>query len=269
MVAHIIAFAAGVWLLQRQAVLPPLDGAWLLLPLVALAMLLRGGGWPRRMGRSMVTLTCCAAAGFLWAAACAHWRLADHLPPEWESRDIVVTGVVAGLPQPYDRSVRFEFDVERVVTPGAQVPERVVLSWWGRGGRDGGPLQLPEIHAGERWELTVRLKRPHGLANPHGFDYEAWLLERGIRATGYVRPHSAERIDARVWQPGYAVEMLRESIRDRFHAALPDVTSAPYAGILIALAIGDQHAIDPGLWQTFARTGITHLMSISGLHVTM
>jgi competence protein ComEC len=60
--------------------------------------------------------------------------------------------------------------------------------------------------------------------------------------------------------------MLRESIRDRFRTALPE---APYAGILIALAIGDQHSIDAGLWQTFARTGITHLMSISGLHVTM
>ncbi|MDP2398330.1 MAG: DNA internalization-related competence protein ComEC/Rec2 [Burkholderiales bacterium] len=267
MVAHIIAFAAGVWLLQRQAVLPPLDGAWLLLPLVALAMLLRGGGWPRRMGRSMVTLTCCAAAGFLWAAACAHWRLADHLPPEWESRDIVVTGVVAGLPQPYDRSVRFEFDVERVVTPGAQVPERVVLSWWGRGGRDGGPLQLPEIHAGERWELTVRLKRPHGLANPHGFDYEAWLLERGIRATGYVRPKSqSRRIAAAASGFAYRLEALRERLRERIRSTLGD---APAAGVIVALAMGDQRAIPPEQWQVFTRTGVNHLMSISGLHVTM
>ena len=82
-----------------------------------------------------------------------------------------------------------------------------------------------------------------------------------------MRPKApAERIAARVWRPGYAVEMLRESIRDRFRAALPE---APYAGILIALAIGDQQAIAPDLWQSFGRTGITHLMSISGLHVTM
>jgi competence protein ComEC len=40
--------------------------------------------------------------------------------------------------------------------------------------------------------------------------------------------------------------MLREAIRDRFRAALPE---APYAGILIALAIGDQQAIAPDLWQ--------------------
>ena len=36
------------------------------------------------------------------------------------------------------------------------------------------------VHPGERWAFTVRLRRPHGLVNPHGFDYEAWLLERGL-----------------------------------------------------------------------------------------
>ena len=50
---------------------------------------------------------------------------------------------------------------------------------------------------------------------------------------------------------------LREAVRERFLAALP---GHPYAGVLIALAIGDQHAIDAGQWQLFARTGVSHLM---------
>lgn len=205
-----------------------------------------------------------AALGFVWAAAFAQLRMADELPAALEGRDIELSGVVAGLPQALERGVRFEFDVEQAV---AGVPSHISLAWY-RGRDDGDEAASPliPVRAGERWRFTVRLKRPHGNLNPHGFDYEAWLFERGIRATGYVRPRSAQRIDARVWQPGYAVEMLRETIRDRFRTALPD---APYAGVLIALAIGDQHAIDPGLWQTFARTGITHLMSISGLHVAM
>jgi competence protein ComEC len=267
MVPHIIAFAAGVWLLQQQARLPELQWAWLLLPAMLPVAVLRGDGWARRVPRAVLTLACAAAAGFLWAAACAHWRLADHLPPEWESRDIVVTGVISGLPQVYDRSVRFEFDVEQVLTPEARVPERIVLSWWGRGARDGGPLQLPEVHAGERWQLTVRLKRPHGLANPQSFDYEAWLLERGIRATGYVRPKSqSRRLD--VATPGivYRLEALRERLRGRILVALGE---APAAGVIVALAMGDQRAIPPEQWQTFTRTGVNHLMSISGLHVTM
>ncbi len=202
--------------------------------------------------------------GFVWAAGFAHLRLAEELPAEIEGRDIELRGVVAGLPQALERGVRFEFDVEDA---GTGVPPHISLAWYrSRDATDDDASPLIPVRAGERWRFTVRLKRPHGNLNPHGFDYEAWLFERGIRATGYVRPRSAERIDARVWRPGYAVEMLRESIRDRFRAALPD---APYAGILIALAVGDQQSIDAELWQTFARTGITHLMSISGLHVTM
>ncbi|MBI3095210.1 MAG: DNA internalization-related competence protein ComEC/Rec2 [Rhodocyclales bacterium] len=269
----VIAFAGGIWLLQQQAVLP--GASWL----AAIATGAAACAWlglalrsrlqelalaTRRLVASALWLAVGVALGFVWAAGFAYLRLADELPPALEGRDIELTGVVAGLPQALERGVRFEFDVEQAA---AGLPPHISLAWYrGRDEADAEASPLIPVRAGERWRFTVRLKRPHGNLNPHGFDYEAWLFERGIRATGYVRPHSAERIDARVWRPGYAVEMLREAIRDRFHAALPD---APYAGILIALAIGDQHAIDPALWQTFARTGITHLMSISGLHVTM
>ena len=135
------------------------------------------------------------------------------------------------------------------------------------------------LHPGERWRLTVRLRRPHGNANPQGFDYEAWLLERNIRALGAVRPDKRagngadsdagggnRRLDAFVVRPGYLVERLREAVRDRFVAALPD---ASYRGVLVALAIGDQRAIPGAQWTLFNRTGVTHLVSISGLHVTM
>jgi competence protein ComEC len=261
----VLGFAGGIWFLQQQAVLP--GPAWLAGVAVA-ALLLLGARVPLCASASAARATllagAAAALGFVWAAGFAHLRLAEELPAAIEGRDIELTGVVAGLPQALERGVRFEFDVEEAL-PG--VPPHVSLAWYrSPDAEDEDASPLIPVRAGERWRFTVRLKRPHGNLNPHGFDYEAWLFERGIRATGYVRPRSAERIDARAWQPGYAVEMLRETLRDRFRAALPE---APYAGILIALAIGDQHAIDADLWLSFARTGITHLMSISGLHVTM
>ena len=96
----------------------------------------------------------------------------------------------------------------------------------------------------ERWRLTVRLRQPHGNANPHGFDYEAWLLERGIGATGYVRPRGERvRLAEMVYRPGYVVERLRERIRTKLWDALPEHR---YAGVVIALAIGDQRAIELG-----------------------
>ena len=271
------AFAAGIWLLQQQADLRGLPWLAALIGAVVLLLVLRrhllkvetadrekSAPAIRRFAAPALLIVAAASLGFAWAAALAQLRLADELPAALEGRDMELTGVVAGLPQALERGVRFEFDVEQAV---AGVPPRISLAWYrGRDDADDEASPVVPVRAGERWRFTVRLKRPHGNLNPHGFDYEAWLFERGIRATGYVRPASAARIEAQVWRPGYAVEMLRETIRDRFRAVLPD---APYAGILIALAVGDQHAIDPGLWQTFARTGITHLMSISGLHVTM
>ena len=69
-------------------------------------------------------------------------------------------------------------DVEPEAAP-VRLPEKILLSWYGE--------QL-SAHPGERWLFVVRLKRPHGHFNPHGFDYEAWLTERGIGATGYAAP---------------------------------------------------------------------------------
>jgi competence protein ComEC len=267
--SFVLAFAAGIWYLQQQSYLPAptllaVIGAVALLCLALVVVGQKSAPVARRFFARPMLMIGAAGLGFLWAAGFAHWRMAEELPVELEGRDIEVRGVVAGLPQELERGLRFSFDVEDAV-PG--VPRQISLAWYRGADSDADEsLRIP-VRAGERWRFTVRLKRPHGNLNPHGFDYEAWLFERGIRATGYVRPRAtAERLVARVWQPGYAVEMLREAIRDRFRTVLPE---APYAGILVALVIGDQQAIAPDLWQAFARTGITHLMSISGLHVTM
>lgn len=122
-------------------------------------------------------------------------------------------------------------------------------------------VEARAVCPGERWRFTVRLKRPHGTVNPHAFDYEAWLLERNIRATGSIRLSAeVQRLEAFVPRPTYVVERLRDAIRSRFLTALPD---APYLGVLIALTVGDQRAIPNTQWQVFNRTGITHLVSIS------
>jgi competence protein ComEC len=247
-----LAFAAGAALLQLQAALPPLAWAWLVAPLA-----LAGLRW-RPLG-----IAAACAAGFFWAAACAQGRLSDRLAPELEGRDLALVGVVAGLPALDERGVRFELDVE---SAEARLPRRILLAWYGTAAEKGGPVVLPEVHPGERWSLTARLQRPHGLLNPHGLDYEAWLLERGIGATGYVRPGESAKLLGfrRAFLDG--IERMRESVRDRFLAVLGP---SPAQGILAALAVGDQRAISREEWQLFNRTGVTHLMSISGLHVTL
>ena len=260
---NILAFAAGVIALQMQ---PELLSAW---PwaLAGLTLALPALRWPAASPARFLAMLACLALGFAWAAWRADIRLADALPAAWEGRDIEVVGVVAALPQDFGQGSRFEFAVESVSTAGAVVPARIMLSWY-HGQRDGERFEQPLLLPGERWQLTVRLKRPHGNANPGAFDYEAWLLERNIRASGYVRPAPAQRLVEMVWRPDYAVERLRHRVRAAYAAMLP-TADYPWAGVLIALAIGDQKAIHGDLWTIFNRTGTTHLMSISGLHVTM
>ncbi len=237
----IIAFALGVWLCQRLPVLP--SPGWMLLALAISAAV--GVVALRRVRAGRRTVAICMLAlvvGTLWAAARAHLRLSDELPMQLEGRDVVVTGVVDELPQRLEGGVRFVLQVESSAEP---VPARILLSWYGARGRrgeqadDGG--EPPEVRPGERWRFAVRLKRPHGFANPDGFDYEALLLERGVRATGYVRgTRDSVLLDPLVRGPMVFVHRLRESIRARFLATLPD---AAYAGVLVALAIGDQNGI--------------------------
>lgn len=257
---QVIAFALGILILQIQPIVPA-HAAWLC-GLVILLPLLCG-----RRGMVPIALVLSCLIGFGWAAWRAEIRLADALVTEWEGRDVDIVGVVASLPQDSARGVRFEMVLEQTLTAQAVLPSRLMLSWY-QGRQEDGAAVWQEVRPGERWRLTVRLKRPHGNANPQAFDYEAWLLERNIRAIGYVRQAPAQRLAAMVWQPEYVIERWRDRIRDRFEAMLPAAENR-YAGVLLALAIGDQKAINGDLWPLFNRTGITHLVSISGLHVTM
>ncbi len=255
-----IFFVLGIWLLQQQATLPAITWAWLLLPLAPALLLTGHARWLGTLRRLLLG-GAAVLLGFFYATLLAQHRMADQLPAEWEGKDVDVVGVVAELPRQHEHGLSFAFDVERVLTQGAYVPAHVLLSTYDTERDHLSP------RAGERWRLTVRLKRPHGVSNPSGFDFEAWMLARNLRGSGYVRSKGENiRLEELVKTPGYLIEHLREDVRDRFQESLGH---APYTGVLAALAIGDQSGISHAQWQIFTRTGVNHLMSISGLHITM
>ena len=260
----ILAFVAGILCLQQQAQLPDLAWAWGLPLLAALWGLPQQGRW--RWIRRAGLLLICFALGFGYASLRAEQRLADYLPPGWEGVDISLVGVVASLPTMTEHGQSFEFDVERVLSPGAVVPQHIQLSTYNRDFH-GKPLaDAVIVRAAQRWQWTVRLRRPHANQNPHVMDREAAWFAANIRALGTVRAREAPLLlTAQVAQPGYLVDVLREKIADRIDRVL---AGKPYAGVLKALAIGDQSAVPGPQWQLYQRTGITHLISISGSHVT-
>ncbi len=229
--------------------------------------------WRSRLGWPLCLALSLGLIGFASTTGRAEWRLAQALPQALEGLDLQVTGVVANLPRQGLIGTRFEFDVESARWQGQPValPPRLSLGWY-RGFDDGALLAAPAqaLRGGQRWQFTVRLRQPHGLMNPHGFDLELWLFERGLRASGTVRaPLNAP--------PGLAAQLLgsaagypllrwRQHLRDRIFDAVPEPATA---GVLAALVVGDQAAIEREDWDLYRRTGVAHLMSISGLHVTM
>ncbi len=260
----LVAFALGVWLAQLQSLLIPAAQIWLVLSIFSLLAIIFVRKFISLNLTSALGLIAAIAFGFTYASWRAQVRMFDALPATLEGVPLVITGVVASLPARDDRGVRFEFDVESVDTPlGVKIPAHISLGWFADPRGD----DAPPLHVGERWRLGVKLKRPHGFVNPHGFDLEAWLLERNLRATGSVSAADiSQRLDADAGRWQDRVNRLRERIRARIAAALGQ---ARWSGVLIALAIGDQRSIASADWSLFNRAGISHLLSISGAHVTL
>jgi len=264
-------FQPRLWSLTETA------GGWLGATGLALLCLGLLRWWPalqHPLRRRWVHLVWVMGLVAMLAFGCVNLRalafMQTRLNPSLEGVDLQVTGVVASMPQTGADSIRFQFapdqarrlyDLQTVRLPGL-----LQLAWyqqaWG-----GERKTLPKLKAGERWQLVVRLKRPHGLTNPGGFDAELWLWEQGVQATGHVR--DAARYPAAIrlahtWQ--YPVQQWRQAVRSRILQTIPEPR---WAGLISALLIGDQAAIMHSDWDMFRITGIAHLMSISGLHITL
>ena len=236
----------------------------------------------------LLTLALSASLGFGLTGLRASVYSATALSPLLEGHDIEVTGQVMAMPQFGEDGVRFRLAVSSARLQGENVtlPPQIALGWYsGFGARpakvqpvtDGDPepaeflLELQRqpqpLRAGDNWQMTVRLKAPHGNSNPHGFDYELWLWEQGIQATGYVRASKSDAPPKKIsssW--AHPVERARQSVREAIFARIDD---RKMAGVLAALVVGDQNAIERADWDVFRATGVAHLMSISGLHITM
>lgn len=188
-------------------------------------------------------------AGFLamWAAA---WNVIDdRLDPAFHGETISIFVRVDDFPTISDESLRFI--VQQDDRP--DLPARIRLSWYE-------PELVPG--AGEVWRLRVRLRRPHGYANPAGFDYEGWLFRQRIGATGYVVAHKDNRRIADA--PIGMIPRFRRRFVQRVAQLLPEDDAA---AVLLAVGVGARHRITREQWDRYATTGTSHLMAISGLHI--
>lgn len=122
---------------------------------------------------------------------------------------------------------------------------------------------VPGLAPGQRWRMTARLDRPDASYNPGGWDVSRALFQTEVQASGSVTPQPVPQLlkAASGGVPAWRMR-VRQAILDR-------VDDPADAGVLAGLSVGDQSAIGQADWEIFQRTGVAHLVSISGTHVLM
>lgn len=254
-----LGFLAGiVWLLQFKTLPPVWLGFILPIPLYVLFIL------PKlqcsHVYKYVWIFLLALLFGFLWGVLRADIIISKNIKAI-EFGTVVIEGKVVSLPETLDRGMRFEFYVNTVEFPSGMVLKelgKVKLRWYAK----------PELNPAEYWRLHVRLKRPHSLSNKGSFDYEAWLFQQRIQATGYVIDKAENKLldsGNNTWfkkltNIDYMRHLLRELIKQ-----LP--VNAFEKSFLLGLGLGDRSDISDKQWDVLTKTGTSHLLAISGLHI--
>ena len=238
---HALAFLTGILCVEHSS---GMEGFRHAAPLLVGVVLLCGIWGAQLVGW--------CAAGTLWALVCALTLLSHQLPPEQDGTDWLLRGDVVSLPAVAAGQTRFEFAPD----PQPGFPRKLQLTWFDA---------ASPPRAAERWQLRVRLRGARGFANPGGFDYEGSLFRDGIGATGYVR-NSVDNLKLADRAQAHPVLAVRAAIARHINEIL---SGRAAAGVIAGLAVGATEGISAAQWQVFSATGTTHLIAISGLHVTM
>lgn len=249
--ARMLCAAAGIAATCLFSTLPPQPLVIALLPLLL----------PLLLCTSRATQLCAAVAtGVCWGVLCGHRMLERALPEALEGHEAELRLCIEGLPERRrERGLSVWRLRARMLDPlvrrdGPPWQGRAVeFSWYGEG----------DFRPGEAWRMRLRLRAPRGFLNPGSPDRQAWLHADGVDATGYV---SAIRTARREGGCAAGADPWRQRLRERL---LHSAGESPAAAGLLALTIGDGSLFTPDDWALFAKTGTTHLVVISGMHISL
>jgi competence protein ComEC len=180
-------------------------------------------------------------------ASVGHWQYSLQLSSEQTNQPVQITGKVSSLVIT-EKNIRFNINVIRIDDQHLFYAKTFRLTW-----RD----PAWHVQQGQQVKLLVKVKPPHGLANEAGFNYQQWLFSEGIVATGYVKAH----VDNQLL---HDVKTIRQVLLNRMLAF-----DLPHSSWLAALTFGYRGLLQPDDWQLVQKTGIAHLIAISGLHLAL
>ena len=238
MIRACLLMLAGGYAAQHSRV--PLSSDFCKLLLVASALML-----VHRRSR----LAGCALLGFALFVSSANAVIDGRIDARFEGDSLLTEVRIVDFPK------RARDSIMLLVAPvdDRRLPARSRVAWYK-------PDVEPRV--GDVWQLELRLKQPRGSSNPGLFDVEAWMLRKGIQATGYVVPGRRNRLIEAGADSGI------DAVRRRFVGRAAKAASSPgVAAVVAAVGVGARHEISRDSWEQYSITGTSHLMAISGLHV--
>jgi competence protein ComEC len=203
---------------------------------------------------------------------CGMLRTADELERQptmllqWSDLPgkVILTGVVADEVRMSPDRQRFRLDCRRIETDSCSAPvEGTVLVSWRRSRYDAADSLRP-LRRGNMVRLRGRLRTPLPPRQPGGFDARRWLI--GEHCLLQCSVSKGSDLDVTGHQsPGAfanAVHAARMFTRD----ALGALYAPAQAAVMTGLLLGDRSAIGDEVMQDFRRSGIMHILAVSGLH---
>ena len=242
MIRLALSFLLGVLIFQTSRTLPPY---YIVVGFPAVAILYFY--FPR--GRYVY----CVLLGFLWAFVFASTRLLPALDPLLEGEDLHIAGEVVEINKKLSNFSSFVFQTDQSSDsePAKRLPKKINLSWY---------YPAQEVDAGQHCRFQVRLKRHWSFANPGSVDREKLMFLKGIGARGYVRAGQCRGLNPHGMQKSVRLRLI-----DQFQR---QANKYAHSGLMQALSFGVRDDIENSQWEVLRATGTSHLLAISGLHLS-
>lgn len=179
-----------------------------------------------------------------------------------EGSMLAVEGHLIREAEPFPDKMRLYVEIDRASVDGAATHPAH------------GVIRLTMLHPGafrlgDAVRFQGRIRFPRNFGDPGEFDYEGFMRREGIDATTLAikgnQRTEVEVVAHHYLIPGSAIERIRLDIAAFIDRNLND----PAAAEMRALIIGDRGGIDEKMHETFGRAGLSHLLVISGLHLSM
>ena len=182
----------------------------------------------------------------------------DALPQVEGRFSAEMVGRVASEPYPNPDTGRLimRFHLESLGGEPCDAPLRLYL-------RDDEPVGVDAVAYGQRLSLTGHIWTPDPVTNPYEFDFGAYLNRQGLNAYATAKLEDVAKLDVRRDLKSLVID-ARRAVSRRIDALFP-----ANAALMRALVLGDRSQLDETFRTSLIRTGTAHLISISGLHVTV